>query len=103
MIRRSVGLVPLLLAASAGPVFAQSHAGHGAAANAVQTAVQLPAGCVRRGAPTADPSRVGTPGAPVCPTGAVPERAPASADPHAGHDMSTMGQTAPAPAMPAGH
>jgi copper resistance protein B len=103
MIRRSVGLVPLLLAASAGPVFAQSHAGHGAAANAVQTAVQLPAGCVRRGAPTADPSRVGTPGAPVCPTGAVPERAPASADPHAGHDMSTMSQTAPAPAMPAGH
>jgi copper resistance protein B len=103
MIRRSVGLVPLLLAASAGPVFAQSHAGHGAAANAVQTAVQLPAGCVRRGAPTADPSRVGTPGAPVCPTGAVPERAPASADPHAGHDMSTMRQTAPAPATPAGH
>ena len=103
MIRRSVGLVPLLLAASAGPVFAQSHAGHGAAANAVQTAVQLPAGCVRRGAPTADPSRVGTPGAPVCPTGAVPERAPASADPHAGHAMSTMSQTAPAPAMPAGH
>ena len=103
MIRRSVGLVPLLLAASAGPVFAQSHAGHGAAANAVQTAVQLPAGCVRRGAPTADPSRVGTSGAPVCPTGAVPERAPASADPHAGHDMSTMSQTAPAPAMPAGH
>ncbi|WP_336980146.1 copper resistance protein B [Brevundimonas nasdae] len=103
MIRRSVGLVPLLLAASAAPVFAQSHAGHGAAANAAQPAVQLPAGCVRRGAPTADPSRVGTPGAPVCPTGAVPERAPASADPHAGHDMSTMGQTAPAPAMPAGH
>ncbi len=103
MIRRSVGLVPLLLAASAAPVFAQSHAGHGAAVNAAQPAVQLPAGCVRRGAPTADPSRVGTSGAPVCPTGAVPERAPASADPHAGHDMSTMGQTAPAPAMPAGH
>ena len=52
MIRRSVGLVPLLLAASAAPVFAQSHAGHGAAANAVQPSVQLPAGCVRRGAPT---------------------------------------------------
>ena len=41
MIRRSVGLVPLLLAASAAPVFAQSHAGHGAAVNAAQPAVQL--------------------------------------------------------------
>ena len=50
MIRRSVGLVPLLLAASAAPVFAQSHAGHGAAANAVQPAVQLPAGRNRRAA-----------------------------------------------------
>ena len=103
MIRRSVGLIPLLLAASASPAFAQSHAGHVPAPSAAQPAAQLPAGCVRRGAPTADPSRVATPGAPVCPTGAVPERAPAvAADPHAGHDMSTMGQT-PAPAMPAGH
>ena len=103
MICRSVGLIPLLLAASASPVFAQSHAGHVPAPGAARPAGQLPAGCVRRGAATADPSRVGTPGAPVCPTGAVPERAPAAADPHAGHDMSTMGQTQPAPAMPAGH
>ncbi|MBI2260887.1 MAG: copper resistance protein B [Caulobacterales bacterium] len=103
MIRRSVGLIPLLLAASGSPVFAQSHAGHVPAPSTAQPAAQLPVGCVRRGAPTADPSRVGTPGAPVCPTGAVPERAPAAADPHAGHDMSTMGQTPPAPAMPAGH
>ncbi|WP_292070496.1 copper resistance protein B [Brevundimonas sp. UBA7534] len=103
MIRRSVGLIPLLLAASASPVFAQSHAGHVPAPGAARPAGQLPAGCVRRGAATADPSRVGTPGAPVCPTGAVPERAPAAADPHAGHDISTTGQTQPAPAMPAGH
>ena len=103
MIRRSVGLIPLLLAASASPAFAQSHAGHVPAPGAAQPAAQLPAGCVRRGAPTADPAGVGMPGAPVCPVGAVPERAPApaAADPHAGHDMSTMGQTAPA--MPAGH
>ena len=103
MICRSVGLIPLLLAASASPVFAQSHAGHVPAPGAARPAGQLPAGCVRRGAATADPSRVGTPGAPVCPTGAVPERAPAAADPHAGHDISTTGQTQPAPAMPAGH
>jgi copper resistance protein B len=103
MIRRSVGLIPLLLAASAGPAFAQSHVGHVPAPGAAQPAAQLPAGCVRRGAPTADPARAGMPGAPVCPVGAVPERVPAAAaaDPHAGHDMSTMGQTSPAPAVPA--
>ena len=141
MIRTSVALLPLMLVAA--PAFAQSHAGHTPAAQ-VQPA-PLPPGCVRRGAPDADASRIGTPGAPVCPTGAVPARlrtsAPAPAmpaghdmsgmamgqtpampaghdmsgmvmsptpatvpaDPHAGHDMTTMVQTAPAPAMPAGH
>ncbi|MBX9461093.1 MAG: copper resistance protein B [Brevundimonas sp.] len=103
MIRQSVGLIPLILAASASPVFAQSHAGHVPAPGAAQPAAQLPAGCVRRGAPTADPARAGMPGAPVCPVGALPERVPATAEanPHAGHDMSAMGQTAPAPAVPA--
>ena len=100
MIRTAVALVPLLLA-SVTPAMAQSHAGHAPAARPAQDA-PLPTGCVRRGAATADAARVGTAGAPVCPTGAVPERLPA-ADPHAGHDMSTMGQTPPAPAMPAGH
>ena len=57
MIRQSVGLIPLLLAASASPVFAQSHAGHVPAPGAAQPAAQLPSGCVRRGAPTADPAR----------------------------------------------
>ncbi|MBU2291460.1 MAG: copper resistance protein B [Alphaproteobacteria bacterium] len=87
--------------ASATPALAQSHAGHASTAQPTQAA-PLPPGCVRRGAPTADAARVGTAGAPVCPTGAVPERV-ASPDPHAGHDMSTMGQSQPAPAMPAGH
>ncbi|MDM8353516.1 copper resistance protein B [Brevundimonas staleyi] len=100
MIRTAVALVPLMLA-SATPALAQSHAGHASTAQPTQAA-PLPPGCVRRGAPTADAARVGTAGAPVCPTGAVPERM-ASPDPHAGHDMSTMGQTQPAPAMPAGH
>ncbi|WP_332640757.1 copper resistance protein B [Brevundimonas sp.] len=97
MIRLSVGLIPLLLAASAGPAFAQSHAGHAPAPVTARPAAPLPAGCVRRGAPTAAPARAGTPGAPACPAGSVPERAPA-ADPHAGHDMSAMGQAAPSPA-----
>lgn len=122
MIRTSVALLPLMLVAA--PAFAQSHAGHTPAAQ-VQPA-PLPPGCVRRGAPDADASRIGTPGAPACPTGAVPARlrtsapdphaghdmsgmamdqtaASAPADPHAGHDMTPMGQTSPAPAMPAGH
>ena len=104
MIRGSIGVIPLPLAASAGSAFAQSHAGHGAAQAAAQGSAILPAGCVRRGSPTADAARTGTPGAPVCPAGAVPERsAPVVADPHAGHDMSTMGRAQPAPAMPAGH
>ncbi len=94
MIRTAVALVPLMLA-SATPALAQSHAGHASTAQPTQAA-PLPPGCVRRGAPTADAARVGTAGAPVCPTGAVPERV-ASPDPHAGHDMSTMGQ------MPPGH
>ena len=89
MIRTAVALVPLILA-SATPVLAQSqsHAGHAAAPQAVQTA-PLPQGCVRRGAPTGDAARIGTAGAPVCPPGSVPERI-TSTDRHAGHDMSTM-------------
>lgn len=103
MIRWSVGLIPLLLAASAGPVFAQSHAGHAPAARAAQNPVPLPAGCVRRGAATADPARTGTPGAPVCPAGSVTERAPA-ADPHSGHGVPAMDQSPPTPPDPhAGH
>ena len=97
---RSVALLPLLLVST--PAFAQSHAGHTPAVQAQP--VPLPPGCVRRGAPDADPSRIGAPGAPVCPTGAVPAGLPTSSpDPHAGHDMSIMGQTPAAPAMPAGH
>ena len=104
MIRGSISLIPLLLAASAGPVFAQSHAGHGTTPAAAQAAPVLPAGCVRRGSPTADAARIGTPGAPVCPAGSVPEQSPPVAvDPHAGHDMATMGQAQPAAAAPAGH
>ncbi|WP_298747064.1 copper resistance protein B [uncultured Brevundimonas sp.] len=100
MIRTSVALLPLMLVAA--PAFAQSHAGHTPTAQ-VQPA-PLPPGCVRRAAPNADPSRIGSAGAPVCPAGAVPARLPTSAsDPHAGHDMSTMGQTPAAPAMPMGH
>ena len=116
--RTSVAILPLILAAaSAGtPAQAQSHAGHAMPAPVRQA---LPEGCVTRGSPTADASRIGTAGAPTCPTGAVPVRLPAQAhdmstmgqtqpasapaSPHAGHDMSTMGQTQPAPAMPAGH
>ena len=86
MIRTAAALLPLILA-SAPPAFAQSHAGHTPAPQA-REAAPLPAGCVRRGAPTADAARVGAPGAPVCPTGSVPERV-ASADPHAGHDMAS--------------
>lgn len=98
MIRTAVALVPLILA-SATPVLAQSqsHAGHAASAQPVQTA-PLPPGCVRRGAPTGDASRIGTAGAATCPPGSVPERI-ASTDPHAGHDMSTM--TPATPAAPA--
>jgi copper resistance protein B len=127
MIRTSVALLPLVLIAA--PAFAQSHTGQAHAGHTPAAQVQpasLPPGCVRRGAPDADASRIGTPGAPVCPTGAVPARLPTSApdphaghdmsgmamnptpptapaDPHAGHQMTPMGQTSPAPAMPAGH
>lgn len=100
--RTSVAILPLILAAASAaagtPALAQSHAGHAMPAPARQA---LPEGCVARGSPTADASRIGMPGAPTCPTGAAPVRLQAPAMP-AGHDMSTMGQT-PAPAMPAGH
>ena len=100
--KTSVAILPLILAAASAaagtPALAQSHAGHAMPAPVRQA---LPEGCVARGAPTADASRIGMPGAPTCPTGAVPVRLPAPAMP-AGHDMSTMGQQ-PAPAMPAGH
>ncbi|MEJ6788136.1 copper resistance protein B [Brevundimonas sp. BR2-1] len=122
--KTSVAILPLILAAASAtagtPALAQSHAGHAMPAPVRQA---LPEGCVARGSPTADASRIGTVGAPTCPTGAVPVRLPAPAMPaghdmstmgqtrpppaaastHAGHDMSTMGQTQPAPAMPAGH
>ncbi|MDP3801908.1 copper resistance protein B [Brevundimonas sp.] len=116
---KTLAILPLVLVAASAagtPALAQSHAGHVMPAPARQA---LPEGCVARGSPTADESRVGAAGAPTCPTGAVPARppaqthdmstmshgqhAPAAASGHAGHDMSTMGQTPPAPAMPAGH
>ena len=99
MIRTSVALLPLMLVAA--PAFAQSHTGHTPPAQA-QTA-PLPPGCVRSGAPDADSTRAGRPGAPVCPVGSVPARLVPARDPHAGHDMSTMGQAPATPAMPAGH
>ena len=95
MIRASAALHLLVLAA-APPAFAQSHAGHLSTPQAGQAAPPR-AGCVRRGAPTADAARLGQPGAPACPTGYVPERSPA-ADPHAGHDMGAPGQPQVAPA-----
>ncbi len=116
--KASVAILPLILVAAAAgtPALAQSHAGHAAPAPVRQT---LPDGCVTRGSPTADASRVGAAGAPTCPTGAVPARlpapahdvstmgqtqpTPAAASPHAGHDMSTMSQTQTAPAAHAGH
>ncbi|MGV9005900.1 MAG: copper resistance protein B [Brevundimonas sp.] len=100
MNRLLIALAPLVLAAN--PATAQSHAGH---APVIQPQVApLPPGCVRRGAVDADASRTGTRDAPVCPTGAVPRRLGTSAaDPHAGHEMSTMGQMPSSPAMPAGH
>jgi copper resistance protein B len=100
VIRTAVALVPLMLA-SVTPALAQSHAGHASTVQPAQAAL-LPPGCVRRGAPTADAARVGTAGAPVCPTGAAPERLPAT-DPHARHDMSAMGQAKPSSAPMAGH
>lgn len=100
--KTSVAILPVILAAASAaagtPTLAQSHAGHVMPAPARQA---LPEGCVARGSPTADASRIGMPGAPTCPTGAAPVRLPAPAMP-AGHDMSTMCQT-PAPAVPAGH
>jgi len=102
-VKTSVAVLPLILAAASAaagtPALAQSHAGHATPAPVRQT---LPEDCVARGSSTADASRIGTAGAPTCPTGAVPVRLQAGAMP-AGHDMSTMGQTRPAPAMPAGH
>ncbi|MDP1912831.1 copper resistance protein B [Brevundimonas sp.] len=118
--KTSVAILPLILAAASAaagtPAVAQSHAGHAMPAPVRQA---LPEGCVARGSPTADASRIGTAGAPTCPTGAVPARlpapahdmstmrqtrpAPAPASPHAGHDMSTMGQTPPAPVAASPH
>ena len=92
MIRFSVALVPLILAAT--PVLAQTHAGHGA------TPPTTPAqGCVAPGSATATTATAGTSPSPaaVCPPGSVPARAG-----DAGRDMSTMGQAQPAPAT-AGH
>jgi len=97
-VKTSVAILPLFLAAASAATgtsaLAQSHAGHAMPAPVRQA---LPEGCVARGSATADASRIGTAGAPTCPTGAVPARLTAGA-----HDMSTMGQTQPA-AMPAGH
>ena len=118
--RSSVAILPLILAtvsAAAGtPALAQSHAGHSMPPPVLQA---LPAGCVPRGSPSADASRTGTAGAPTCPAGAVPARlpapahdmstmgqtqpAPTAASPHAGHDMSTMRQTQTAPAAASPH
>ena len=95
MIKTAIILFPLVVMAA--PAAAQSHAGHAPAAQV--RAAPPPAGCVRRGAPNGDATRIGAPGAPVCPAGFVPERIQVPADPHAGHDMSSMsaGQT---PATP---
>ncbi len=121
--KTSVAILPLILAAASAaagtPALAQSHAGHTMPAPVRQA---LPEGCVARGSPTADASRTGMPGAPTCPTGAVPVRlqapalpaghdmstmgqtpAPAAASARAGHDMSAMGQTQPAPAAASPH
>ncbi len=121
--KTSAAILPLILAAASAaagtPALAQSHAGHAMPAPVRQA---LPEGCVARGSPTADASRTGMPGAPTCPTGAVPVRlqapalpaghdmstmgqtpAPAAASARAGHDMSAMGQTQPAPAAASPH
>ena len=117
MIRVSVALVPLILAAT--PALAQTHAGHGATSPTRQASPPTQ-GCVATGSAATTTGRAGMSQSPVsaCPPGTVPARAagaghdmstmpmapaPAGqADPHAGHDMSTMGRAQPAPAK-AGH
>jgi len=99
MTKTALFLVPLMVAAA--PAAAQSHAGHAPAAQ-VRPAPP-PTGCVRRGAPDGDATRASAPGAPTCPAGFVPQRIQTPADPHAGHDMSGMGQTPPTADPHAGH
>ena len=97
MIRFSVALVPLMLAAT--PALAQSHAGHGAASPSARQAPVATAGCVAPDSAraTTGTARLNQSPASACPPGEVPARAA-----EAGHDMSTMGQARPAPAT-AGH
>lgn len=100
MIRFSLALVPLILAAT--PALAQSRAGHGATSPATRQAPPTTQGCVAPGSATATTATTGTAGmnqspASACPRGTVPARAASG-----GHDMSTMGQAQPAPAT-AGH
>ncbi|WP_312064928.1 copper resistance protein B [Brevundimonas sp.] len=96
MIRFSLALVPLILAAT--PALAQSHAGHGATSPATRQAPPTTQGCVAPGSASATTGTAGTSPSPAgaCPPGTV--RARAAGD----HDMSTMGQAQPAPAT-AGH
>ena len=93
MIRFSVALVPLILAAT--PALAQTHAGHGATSPATRQAPVATVGCVAPGSTTATTGTAGVGQSPAsaCPPGTVPARAAG-----AGHDMSTMGQAQPAPA-----
>lgn len=98
MMRLSVALIPLILAAT--PALAQSHAGHGAPSPTTRQTPPATPGCVAPGSAAA--ATTGTAGispspASTCPPGTVPVRAAG-----VGHDMSTMGQTKPAPAT-AGH
>ncbi|WP_449252967.1 copper resistance protein B [Brevundimonas naejangsanensis] len=97
MMRLSVALIPLILAAT--PALAQSHAGHGAPSPTTRQTPPATPGCVAPGSAAA--ATTGTAGispspASTCPPGTVPARA------GGGHDMSIMGQTQPAPAT-AGH
>lgn len=96
MIRVSVALVPLILAAT--PALAQTHAGHGATPPTRQASPSTQ-GCVATGSATTTTVGAGMSQSPVsaCPPGTVPARAAG-----AGHEMSTMGQAQPAPAT-AGH
>ncbi|SPU46305.1 Uncharacterised protein [Brevundimonas diminuta] len=97
MIRFSVAVVPLILAAT--PALAQTHAGHGATSPAPRQAPPTTQGCVAPGSTTATTGNAGMSQSPAsaCPPGTVPARAAGAA-----HDMSTMGQAQPAPAT-AGH
>lgn len=97
MIRLSAALVPLILAAT--PALAQSHAGHGAPSPTTRQTPPVAPGCVALGSAAAATGTAGMSPSPAstCPPGTVPVRAAG-----VGHDMSTMGQTKPAPAM-AGH